>query len=96
MALLLQEVDETATDVGENLRRDTGADPRRREALGLVGFKLDQLRFHLATSQRRLGDLRTLGRFLDGESEADRGRREEGERRARIWSGPGSVAEAAA
>lgn len=96
VALLLQEVDETATDVGENLRRDTGADPRRREALGLVGFKLDQLRFHLATSQRRLGDLRTLGRFLDGESEADRGRREEGERRARIWSGPGSVAEAAA
>jgi hypothetical protein len=97
VALLLQEVDETATDVGENLRRDTGADTRRREALGLVGYKLDQLRFHLTTSQRRLGDLRALGRFLDGESEMDRRRREEDERRARSWSGPGSApAEAAA
>lgn len=41
VALLLKEVEETAIDVGENLRRD-------------------QLRFQLATSARRLGDLRAL------------------------------------
>jgi len=67
VALLLQEVEATAIDVGENLRRDTGADAQRREALGLVGYKLDRLRFHLTTSRRRLGDLQALRPFLDGE-----------------------------
>ena len=96
VALLLQEVDETAIDVGEKLRRDTGADTPRREALGLVGYKLDQLRFHLTTSRRRLGDLRALGRFFGAESETDRGRREEEERRARsrVGSAPAEAAAA--
>jgi len=96
VALLLQAVEETATDVAEDLLRTGGTRGRRREALQLVAYKLEQLRSHLATSRRRLNDLRNLRGILDGESAVDRGQREEDEQRARSWSGPGSAAEAAA
>jgi len=71
VALLLQAVEETATDVAEDLRRTHDAGGRRREALQLVAYKVEQLRFHLATSRRRLNDLRNLRRIVEGESEID-------------------------
>ena len=76
VALLLQAVEETATDVGEDLLRTHGAGGRRREALQLVAYKLEQLRFHLATSRRRLNDLRNLRSLVEGEPSMDRERRE--------------------
>jgi hypothetical protein len=76
VALLLQAVEETATDVGEDLRLTHGAGGRRREALQLVAYKLEQLRFHLATSRRRLNDLRNLRLIVEGEPSMDRERRE--------------------
>jgi hypothetical protein len=76
VALLLQTVEETATDVGEDLRLTHGTGGRRREALQLVAFKLEQLRYHLATSRRRLNDLRTLRRMVEGGPSMDRERRE--------------------
>jgi hypothetical protein len=76
VALLLQAVEETATDVSENLRLTHDAGGRRREALQLVAYKLEQLRFHLATSRRRLNDLRTLRRLVEGEPSMDREPRE--------------------
>jgi len=71
VALLLRAVEETATDVGEDLRGAQGLERRQREALQLVAYKLEQLRFHLTTSRRRLNDLRTLRRILDGERSMD-------------------------
>jgi hypothetical protein len=68
---LLQAVEETAAEVGEDLRLTRGAVSREREALQLIAFKLEQLRFHLATSRRRLRDLRTLRGILRGEGPAD-------------------------
>jgi hypothetical protein len=70
VARLLQVVEETATGVGEDLRRTTGDEGRRREALQVAAYKLEQLRFHLAVSRRRLGDLRALRPILDGEEPA--------------------------
>lgn len=78
VALLLQVVEETAIDVGQDLSLTRGAGGRRHEALQLVAYKLEQLRFHLETSRRRLRDLRNLRRFVEGEREPskDRERRE--------------------
>jgi hypothetical protein len=70
---LLQAVEETASEVGEDLRRTRGARGRQREALQLIAYKLEQLHFHLATSRRRLSDLRTLRGILHGEGSADAG-----------------------
>ena len=53
VALLLQAVEETAADVGEDLRRPEGPLGRQREALQLVAYKLEQLHFHLTTGRRR-------------------------------------------
>jgi hypothetical protein len=47
--------------------RATGALGRGHEGLQLIAYKLEQLRFHLATSRRRLDDLRTLRDMLYGE-----------------------------
>jgi hypothetical protein len=66
VAQLLQVVEETATGVGEDLRRTARGRGRRREALQLVAWKLDELRFHLAASRRRLGDLQALRLILEG------------------------------
>ncbi len=68
VGMLLQDIEETAADVGENLHRPHGPETaRRREAFQLVAYKLEQLRLHLATSRRLLNDLRTLRRMLHGE-----------------------------
>ena len=68
VAMLLRAIEETTTEVGEDLRGSHFARAsRRREAFQLVAYKLEQLRFHLAISQRRLNDLRTLRRMLHGE-----------------------------
>ena len=80
VARLLQAVEETATDVAENLRCTRGAGGRQREALQLAAYKLEQLRFHLTTSRRRLNDLRNLRRIVEGEPSMDRERPEELER----------------
>ena len=76
VARLLHAVEETATDVAENLHRTRNAGGRRREALQLVAYKLEQLRFHLSTSRRRLNDLRTLRCIVDGQPTRKRERRE--------------------
>jgi hypothetical protein len=65
---LLQAVEETAIGVGEDLQRTPGYGGRRREALQVAAYKLEQLRFHLAVSRRRLGDLRALRLVLDGDA----------------------------
>jgi hypothetical protein len=70
VARLLAVVEDTATGVGEDLRRTKDAGGRRREVLQVVAYKLEQLRFHLAVSRRRLGDLRALRFILDGEEPA--------------------------
>jgi hypothetical protein len=70
VAQLLRVVEETATDVGEDLRRTVGARGRHREALQLVAYKLEQLRFHLSASRRRLRDLRALRHILEGDGTA--------------------------
>jgi hypothetical protein len=66
VAQLLEAIETAALEVGEDLRT-SGAPGRGREALQLIAYKLDQLRFHLATSRRRLDDLRTLRDMLYGE-----------------------------
>jgi hypothetical protein len=43
---------------------------RRKQALQLVNYKLDQLSAHLTSSRRILNDLRTLRRLLLEEREA--------------------------
>ena len=64
--LLLQAIQETSAEVGADLR-DThaGVSARRREAFQLVAYKLEQLRFHVAASRRRLNDLRILRRMME-------------------------------
>ena len=66
--LLLQTIDETATEVGEDLRLTPpdGAE-RRREAFQLAAYKLERLRVHVGTTRRLLNDLRNLRLMLDGE-----------------------------
>jgi hypothetical protein len=64
--LLLRALEESAAEVGEELR-GPGQASRRREAFQLIAYKLEQLRFHLTASRRRLNDLRTLRRMLHGE-----------------------------
>lgn len=68
VGLLLQTIEEAATEVGEDLSLTTpdGAE-RRREAFQLVAYKLDRLRVHVATTRRLLNDLRNLRLMLDGE-----------------------------
>jgi hypothetical protein len=73
VARLLQAVEETATDVSDTLRSTRGAGGREREALQLAAYKLEQLRFHLTTSRRRLYDLRALRRIVEGDAGPDGG-----------------------
>jgi hypothetical protein len=68
VGLLLQTIEEAATDVGEGLSLTTGdGAARRREAFQIVAYKLERLRVHVATSCRLLNDLRNLRLMLDGE-----------------------------
>jgi hypothetical protein len=66
VGLLLEAIRETAAEVGEDLR-DAQAEgsPQRRAAFQLIAYKLEQLLFHVATSRRRLNDLRTLRRLVE-------------------------------
>ncbi len=64
VAQLLDAIETTAAEVGEDLKRTKGVAGRGREALQLIAYKLEQLSFHLATSRRRLDDLRTLRDIL--------------------------------
>jgi hypothetical protein len=67
VGLLLDAIQETASEVGEDLRETYGAtSPQRSEAFRLIAYKLEQLRFHVEASHRRLNDLRTLRRMLEG------------------------------
>jgi hypothetical protein len=67
VGLLLQTIQETAGEVGEDLRRPhPEGSARRRQAFQLVAFKLEQLCSHVATSQRLLNDLRMLRALLAG------------------------------
>jgi len=66
VGLLLQAIQETAAEVDEDLRHaERAGRPRRREAFRLVAYKLEQLRFHVAESRRRLNDLVTLRRIVE-------------------------------
>jgi hypothetical protein len=66
--LLLQTIEEAATEVGEDLSLTPGdGAERRREAFQLVAYKLERLRVHVATTRRLLNDLRNLRLMLDGE-----------------------------
>jgi len=68
VGLLLQAIEESTADVGEDLRHahDAGA-ARRHMAFQLIAYKLEQLRLHVATSRRLLSDLQTLRGMLQGE-----------------------------
>jgi len=69
VGLLLEAIQDTASEVGEDLRQPKGAaSQEQREAFRLIAYKLEQLRFHVEASHRRLNDLRTLHRMLDEES----------------------------
>ncbi len=72
VAQLLDAIEATAAEVGEDLKRTKGVAGRGREALQLIAYKLEQLRFHLATSRRRLDDLQTLRDILHAECSMDR------------------------
>jgi hypothetical protein len=68
LGLLCDALREARTDVGDDIRAasDEGAG-RRREALQLVGYKLDRLEGHLDRARVLLNDLRMLRRLLLGE-----------------------------
>jgi hypothetical protein len=72
VAQLLQAIERTTAEVGEDLKRTKGVPGRGREALQLIAYKLEQLSFHLATSRRRLDDLQTLRDILHAECSMDR------------------------
>jgi hypothetical protein len=66
VGLLLEAIEESAAEVGEDLRRPGGGDgEKRHEAFRLVAYKLEQLRFHIAQSRCRLDDLLTLRRIVE-------------------------------
>jgi hypothetical protein len=68
VGLLLQTIEEAATDVGEGLALTPGdGTERRHEAFQLVAYKLERLRVHVATTRRLLNHLRNLRLMLDGE-----------------------------
>jgi len=65
VGLLLETIDETADDVGKDLGVPGAESEERRAAFRLVAYKLEQLRFHVAVTRRRLDELRTLRRMLE-------------------------------
>jgi hypothetical protein len=70
--LLREVVTETRESVRHDMAEPAGGDSRRRrDALMLVDYKLEQLHQHLATSSRLLNDLRTLRRALYGERQTE-------------------------
>jgi hypothetical protein len=65
VGLLLETIEETAGDVGNDLGVPAAGSEQRRAAFRLVAYKLGQLRFHVAVTRQRLDELRTLGRMLE-------------------------------
>lgn len=71
VGLLLQAIEQTASEVGQDLGRARyGRSPQRLEAFRLVAYKLEQLRMHIDASYRQLNDLRLLHRALEEGSAA--------------------------
>jgi hypothetical protein len=68
VSLLCEALEDAQRDVewDVTLAQDERA-TRRVEALQLVSYKLDRLKYHLDNSRRLLNDLRTLRRLLLGE-----------------------------
>jgi hypothetical protein len=70
VGLLLEAIVESAAEL-DDLRQATGAaSPRRRDALLLIAYKMDQLRAHIDAGHRGLNDLRALQRMLEDERAA--------------------------
>jgi hypothetical protein len=65
MELLQEAVQEALSQVqGDATEAVAGNLPRRKEALDLATYKLNQLSVHVSKSRRLLNDLRTLRRLL--------------------------------
>lgn len=65
VGLLCEALDEAAETIASELEGDVAAaQPRHRDALRLVDYKLLSLRGHLSSSRLLLNDLRTLRRYL--------------------------------
>jgi len=65
VGLLATAIAESEASIQEDIvlaRREAAS--RRGDALQVVAFKLDKLRFHITSSRRILNDLRTLRRLL--------------------------------
>jgi hypothetical protein len=74
VGLLLEAIEETASEVDVDLgQTNSASSSRRRETFRLIAYKLAQLRFHIEASQRRLNDLRILDRMLDDGNSATAG-----------------------
>jgi hypothetical protein len=75
VALLAEALEEAvaAIEHDTNEAAKTPGAERRLQALRLVGYKLGQLREHLASSRRLLNDLRSLRRLLLNERDAAAG-----------------------
>jgi hypothetical protein len=74
VGLLLEAIEETASEVDDDLgQTNTASSSRRHETFRLIAYKLEQLRFHIEASQSRLNDLRILDRILEEGSSATAG-----------------------
>jgi len=61
VGLLLQSIQETALEIGQDLHEAHAAgETQRCQAFQLVAYKLERLRVHIAAGRRLLVDLRTL------------------------------------
>jgi hypothetical protein len=66
VGLLLEVINESASEIGDLRQASRASSPQRCEAFQLIAYKLEQLRFHIDASHHRLNDLRILYRMLEG------------------------------
>jgi hypothetical protein len=72
-ALLRETIEESRNSVAANIAAASAEGAtRRRDALQLALYKLDQLAKHIAVSHRLMNDLRIIRRLLHGEREPSR------------------------
>jgi Cu/Ag efflux protein CusF len=72
-ALLCETIVESRNAVAANIAAASAEGAtRRRDALQLALYKLDQLAKHIDVSHRLMNDLRIIRRLLQGEREASR------------------------
>lgn len=64
LGLLLEAVSDAKQTTETDILEDAQPQSRRKDALGLVLYKLNKLEQHLGSSRRLLNDLRTLRRLL--------------------------------